>query len=168
MQCPGHPTLTTQTSTTQFGESGPHVCTTLCGFAQEAESHRVAPRIVHVVRACTHASSLRAAHLAALVSRSRVRLCVCALGHPCSERVRKEVFKGEEVKGAHRSGSEWAALAVIGYAVTTAILYVNDTNVLTGLLMGLAGAWIGESGGTACRCTARAVIGQTELAGQHE
>lgn len=59
------------------------------------------------------------------------------------ERVRKEVFKGEEIKGAHRSGSEGAALAVIGYAVAAYCLYAFDTNVVTGALLGLAGAWIG-------------------------
>ncbi|PNH07823.1 putative Delta(5) fatty acid desaturase C [Tetrabaena socialis] len=59
------------------------------------------------------------------------------------ERVRKEVFKGTEVKGAHRSGSEGAALAVLGYAAAAYALYTYDANPLTGALLGLSGAWIG-------------------------
>eukprot|EP00199_Chlamydomonas_sp_CCMP681_P000966 CAMPEP_0119102420 /NCGR_PEP_ID=MMETSP1180-20130426/1176_1 /TAXON_ID=3052 ORGANISM="Chlamydomonas cf sp, Strain CCMP681" /NCGR_SAMPLE_ID=MMETSP1180 /ASSEMBLY_ACC=CAM_ASM_000741 /LENGTH=516 /DNA_ID=CAMNT_0007086713 /DNA_START=15 /DNA_END=1565 /DNA_ORIENTATION=+ len=59
------------------------------------------------------------------------------------ERVRSEVFKGEDAKGAHRSGSEGAALAVISYSVLAYVLYALDTNVFTGVLLGLAGAWIG-------------------------
>jgi fatty acid desaturase (delta-4 desaturase) len=59
------------------------------------------------------------------------------------ERVRKEVFKGQDAKGAHRSGTEGAALAVIGYTVAAYALYAYDTNILTGALLGLAGAWIG-------------------------
>ncbi|GFH12951.1 cytochrome b5 heme-binding domain-containing protein [Haematococcus lacustris] len=58
------------------------------------------------------------------------------------ERVRREVFKGQDVKGAHRSGSEGAALAVIGYSVLAWVLYALDTNPVTGMLLGLAGAWI--------------------------
>lgn len=59
------------------------------------------------------------------------------------ERVRKEVFKGSEVSGAHRSGSEWAALAVLSYSATACVLYETAPNALTGALLGLAGAWIG-------------------------
>jgi len=59
------------------------------------------------------------------------------------ERVKREVFKGGEAKGAHRTGSEGAALAVIGYSALSYALYAMDTNVLTGTLLGLAGAWIG-------------------------
>jgi acyl-lipid (7-3)-desaturase (Delta-4 desaturase) len=59
------------------------------------------------------------------------------------ERVRKEVFKGEELKGAHRSGSEGAALCVLGFAAATYAAYVADTSALTGALLGVAGAWIG-------------------------
>lgn len=59
------------------------------------------------------------------------------------ERVKKEVFKGTEVKGAHRSGSEGAAVAIISYAVLAYSLYAFDTNIITGFLIGLAGAWIG-------------------------
>lgn len=50
-------------------------------------------------------------------------------------------------QGAHRSGSEAAALAVIGYAVASYALYAAATNPLTGALLGLAGAWIGACGG---------------------
>ncbi len=55
-----------------------------------------------------------------------------------SERVRKEVFKGTEIKGAHRSGSEGAALAVLSYAVLSYALYSYDTNVFTGAMLGEA------------------------------
>lgn len=55
------------------------------------------------------------------------------------ERVRKEVF-GQELKGAHRSGSEGAALAVIGYSVAAYTLYAMDTNAFTGFLLGV---WMG-------------------------
>lgn len=59
------------------------------------------------------------------------------------ERVKKEVFKGAEVKGAHRSGSELAAAAILGYAAAAYGLYTWDANPITGFLLGLAGAWIG-------------------------
>ncbi|KIZ05639.1 hypothetical protein MNEG_2324 [Monoraphidium neglectum] len=59
------------------------------------------------------------------------------------DRVRKEVFKGQDVNGAHRSGSEGAALAVLGYTAASYALYLAAPNVLTGLLFGLGGAWIG-------------------------
>lgn len=59
------------------------------------------------------------------------------------QRVRKEVFKGAEIKGAHRSGSEWAAVVILGYAVAAYAAYAINTNALTGALLGLAGAWIG-------------------------
>jgi hypothetical protein len=51
---------------------------------------------------------------------------------PPRERVRKEIFKGEEAKGAHRSGSEGAALAVLGYTALTYSLYITNTNPITG------------------------------------
>ncbi len=57
--------------------------------------------------------------------------------------MRKEVFKGEDVKGAHRTGSEWAALVILGYAAFAYGLYTLDANPLTGFALGLAGAWIG-------------------------
>eukprot|EP00879_Flechtneria_rotunda_P002961 GHRR01003178.1.p1 GENE.GHRR01003178.1~~GHRR01003178.1.p1 ORF type:complete len:477 (+),score=112.19 GHRR01003178.1:211-1641(+) len=59
------------------------------------------------------------------------------------QRVRSDIFKGTEVKGAHRTGSEWAAAAILGYAATAYSLYTWDANVITGSLLGLAGAWIG-------------------------
>lgn len=59
------------------------------------------------------------------------------------ERVKREVFKGAEVKGAHRSGSELAAAAILGYAAAAYGLYTWDANPITGFLLGLAGAWIG-------------------------
>jgi acyl-lipid (7-3)-desaturase (Delta-4 desaturase) len=49
----------------------------------------------------------------------------------------------QDAKGAHRSGSEWAALAVLSYAAASWTLYCTAPNVLTGGLLGLAGAWIG-------------------------
>jgi len=59
------------------------------------------------------------------------------------ERVRKEVFKGQDVKGAHRSGSEGAAVTILGYAAAAYALYAAAPSVLTGFLLGLGGAWIG-------------------------
>ncbi len=58
-------------------------------------------------------------------------------------RVRKEVFRGAENRGGHRRGSELAALAVITFAVATYCVYMRWTNFATGLLLGVAGAWIG-------------------------
>lgn len=52
------------------------------------------------------------------------------------ERVRKEVFKGTEIKGAHRSGSEWAAMVILAYAATAYSLYAWSTNPLTGFALG--------------------------------
>jgi fatty acid desaturase (delta-4 desaturase) len=51
-------------------------------------------------------------------------------------RVRAEVFKGTEVKGAHRSGSELAAATILGYAAFAYGLYSWDANPLTGALLG--------------------------------
>jgi fatty acid desaturase (delta-4 desaturase) len=59
------------------------------------------------------------------------------------ERVRKEVFRGQDVRGAHRSGSEGAAAAVLGYAAAAYALYLAAPSALTGALLGLGGAWIG-------------------------
>jgi fatty acid desaturase (delta-4 desaturase) len=59
------------------------------------------------------------------------------------DRVRKEVFKGEEIRGAHRSGSEWAAIVICGYAFSSFALYVAHPSALTGVLCGLGGAWLG-------------------------
>ena len=59
------------------------------------------------------------------------------------DRVRKEIFKGQEIKGAHRSGSEWAAIIIVGYAAFSFALYACVPNILTGILCGLGGAWLG-------------------------
>eukprot|EP00878_Enallax_costatus_P021083 GHUV01022305.1.p1 GENE.GHUV01022305.1~~GHUV01022305.1.p1 ORF type:complete len:517 (+),score=135.46 GHUV01022305.1:3007-4557(+) len=59
------------------------------------------------------------------------------------QRVRSEIFKGQEIKGAHRTGSEAAAATILGYAIAAYGLYTWDANFLTGTLLGLAGAWIG-------------------------
>lgn len=74
-------------------------------------------------------------------------VCVCAgcrapypndseLYNAIRERVKREVFKGAEVKGAHRSGSELAAVAILGYAAAAYGLYTWDANLLTGTLLG--------------------------------
>lgn len=59
------------------------------------------------------------------------------------KRVREEVFKGQDVKGAHRSGSEGAALTILSYTALAYVLYATLPNALTGALLGLGGAWIG-------------------------
>ena len=59
------------------------------------------------------------------------------------ERVKSEIFKGTEIKGAHRSGSEWAAGVILAYSAAAYVLYAFDANPLTGFFLGLAGAWIG-------------------------
>lgn len=59
------------------------------------------------------------------------------------ERVRNEIFQGSEVKGAHRSGTEWAAATILGYACAAYALYFTSPNIVTGALLGLGGAWIG-------------------------
>jgi fatty acid desaturase (delta-4 desaturase) len=58
------------------------------------------------------------------------------------ERVKKEVFKGTEVKGAHRTGSEWAAAVILGYAATAYGLYTWDANPITGVLLGERLLWV--------------------------
>ena len=60
-------------------------------------------------------------------------MCVCRTSR---ERVRTEIFKGTEVKGAHRSGSEGAALTILGYAGLAYALYTWDATPLTGFLLG--------------------------------
>ena len=52
------------------------------------------------------------------------------------DRVRKEIFKGEEAKGKHRTGSEAAALTIIGSAAAAYVLYATHCNALTGGLLG--------------------------------
>ncbi|KAF8070962.1 acyl-lipid (7-3)-desaturase [Scenedesmus sp. PABB004] len=59
------------------------------------------------------------------------------------DRVRVEVFKGAEVRGAHRTGSEAAAATILGSALAAYALYAVNANLLTGTLLGLTGAWIG-------------------------
>jgi acyl-lipid (7-3)-desaturase (Delta-4 desaturase) len=59
------------------------------------------------------------------------------------DRVRKEVFKGGEAQGKHRSGSEYAVVAILGSAALAYALYVAVPGAATGALLGLAGAWIG-------------------------
>lgn len=59
------------------------------------------------------------------------------------DRVRKEVFRGGENRGAHRRGSELAAFAVLTFAVACYCIYARWTGFVTGLLLGVAGAWIG-------------------------
>lgn len=58
--------------------------------------------------------------------------------------MRKEVFKGAEVKGAHRSGSELAAATILGYAAAAYGLYCWDANVLTGALLGARAGPLGS------------------------
>ena len=52
------------------------------------------------------------------------------------ERVRREVFKGQDAKGVHRTGSEGAALAILGYATIACAAYIFDTGLFTGTLLG--------------------------------
>ena len=52
------------------------------------------------------------------------------------QRVRREVFKGNDVNGAHRTGSEGAAWAILSYAAAAYGLYAYDTNAVTGFFLG--------------------------------
>jgi fatty acid desaturase (delta-4 desaturase) len=61
----------------------------------------------------------------------------------CRQRVRDEVFKGGEAKGAHRTGSEGAAAVILGYAAASYAIYATNPSILAGFLLGLGGAWIG-------------------------
>ena len=58
-------------------------------------------------------------------------------------RVRAEVFAGAEARGAHRRGSEFAAACVLSFAAAAYIVYFTWTGFWAGLLLGVAGAWIG-------------------------
>lgn len=58
-------------------------------------------------------------------------------------RVRRELFKGKEAKGAHRQGSEWAATCILGYFVAAYTFYAMAPGLLSGFLTGLGGAWLG-------------------------
>lgn len=59
------------------------------------------------------------------------------------QRVRKEVFEGREARGWHRQGAELAAAAVLSFAVASYVLYARYTGWLAGLVLGIAGGWIG-------------------------
>jgi fatty acid desaturase (delta-4 desaturase) len=59
------------------------------------------------------------------------------------ERVRKEVFKGGEAQGKHRSGTAKEIFAILGSAAVAYALYATAPGAATGALLGLAGAWIG-------------------------
>ena len=57
--------------------------------------------------------------------------------------MRTEVFRGQEARGAHRSGSEGAAAVILGYAAAAYATYAAHPGLLSGFLLGLGGAWIG-------------------------
>lgn len=57
-------------------------------------------------------------------------------------RVRAELFDGAK-NGEHRKGSEYAAVAVLGFAVAAYAVYCAVPGMLSGALLGCAGAWIG-------------------------
>ena len=59
------------------------------------------------------------------------------------ERVRAEVFKGEEARGMHRSGTAGAAATILGTALAAWVAYAALPGAATGAFLGLAGAWIG-------------------------
>jgi len=61
------------------------------------------------------------------------------------DRVRAELFAGADgaAAGAHRRGSDGAAVAVVSAAVAAYALFATAPSALTGALLGLAGAWIG-------------------------
>ena len=50
--------------------------------------------------------------------------------------MRREVFKGQDAKGVHRTGSEGAAMAILGYATIACAAYLFDTGLFTGTLLG--------------------------------
>ena len=53
-------------------------------------------------------------------------------------RVRSEIFKGRDMEGAHRSGSEGACLAILGYSAAAYCAYAAAPSVLTGFCLGMA------------------------------
>ena len=57
-------------------------------------------------------------------------------------RVRDELFGGQK-HGAHREGGNFAIACILGYAAAAYALYATFPGVITGCLLGLAGAWIG-------------------------
>ena len=58
------------------------------------------------------------------------------------QRVRDELFGGLR-HGAHREGGHWALAAILGFAALSYALYAAAPGVLSGAVLGLAGAWIG-------------------------
>ena len=50
--------------------------------------------------------------------------------------MREEVFRGQDASGAHRSGSEGAAVAILGYAAAAYAAYLAAPSVLTGFALG--------------------------------
>ena len=65
-------------------------------------------------------------------------------------RVRREVFRGTEVAGAHRSGSEGAVAAVLGFAVAAYAAYFCAPGFASGALLGARARAVGP---TACSQT---------------
>lgn len=51
--------------------------------------------------------------------------------------MRAEVFKGRDKDGAHRSGSEGAAFAILGYSAAAYVAYASAPSVFTGFLLGV-------------------------------
>ncbi len=79
--------------------------------------------------------------------------------------MRKEVFKGGDAKGVHRSGSEGAAMAVLGYTAASYALFINGPNVLTGAHAGLhSTVWLGAA--APGRCCMRACCRHASKAAQ--
>lgn len=58
------------------------------------------------------------------------------------QRVRDELFGGQQ-HGAHRQGGNTALVAILGYAVCAYTFYAALPGLISGTLLGLAGAWIG-------------------------
>ena len=50
--------------------------------------------------------------------------------------MREEVFRGQNAAGAHRSGSEGAAVAILGYAAAAYAAYAAVPSVATGFALG--------------------------------
>merc|ERR1711904_188045 len=55
----------------------------------------------------------------------------------------RRALQGGEAQGAHRQGSEWAAVIIVGYWCLAYSLYATMPNLVTGILLGLGGAWLG-------------------------
>jgi acyl-lipid (7-3)-desaturase (Delta-4 desaturase) len=65
-----------------------------------------------------------------------------ALYNAIRTRVRTELFP-EEGKNKHRQGGDFATCVILGFAVFAYSIYYMFPSVLSGALLGLAGAWIG-------------------------